>query len=188
MKNLDEIYEYINNENFKTILIINNNSKILFNTFYESIYDKYLSSKMICKSGKGLMKKLSIIRNKFIRIDLSLNKIQFSSSTNQKRFDEDFETLKLYIIDNNLKIMFKTNDSISIDNLSYIQKWNFQIKYDKFDMIILLDKNDIKILKDKYWNIRNNNTINDHNVYSFLKLSRRVKLKQLKNKSNIYES
>lgn len=184
IQDLDKIYEFIYRDNLKLILIINNNSKLVLNYLYNSIYNKYPLSKVKCSSGKGLMKKLSSIKNKLIRIDLTLNKVQLSSSTIQT--DSNFNTLKTYIAENNSKILFKFDYNFDF-NLSYHEMNQFMCKYDMFDLIILLDKNDIKILKWSYWNIRKNNnniySVSDTYVFSILKLVRNVKLKQLKNKT-----
>lgn len=168
MRNLDEIHETV--EKSTLILIINNNSTSI-NSFFNLVYKKYPNKKSEIKSSKGLMRKISIAKDKLIKIDIDLKKLQFSSSNTSTKLWEDFIAVKTYALDNKLKILFKANRKYrSIEQL-----------YSIFDLIILIDKTYIKLIRtpDKYWSYGDD-------VFSIDKLIRNTKLKQLNN-LNLYK-
>ena len=167
MRNLEEIHNYV--EVSTLILVINNNSRSLLDSFYNLIYKKYPYKKSAVKSSKGLMKKISMTKDKLIKIDIDFKKLQFSSSNTSSKLWEDFLTIKACVIDNKSKILFKANQNYkNIEQFSII-----------FDLIIMINKTSIKLVRtpDRYWNY------GDDNLFSIDKLTRSTKLKQL-NKLN----
>jgi len=187
MRNLDEIQQYITNSTM--ILIINNHSKSLLNYVFDLIYNKYLLQKTTCDTSKGLMRKLINIKGKLIKIDFDLKKIQFSSSNN-KKLDDDFETLKLSLIQNNSKLLVKTDllsnkDYINIDFTNYYHRLP---QYNAFDFILLIDKTNIKIIKARY-NFQYSFFEKNENdtTFDITSLIRSIKLKKIQNKFKISE-
>ena len=139
MRKLDEIYELIYNSSM--ILVIGNNSKTLLDSLCNLIYKNYSFKKMEYHSTKGVLKKLSVIKQKVNKIDYDLKKVQMSSSKNNQKIFDDFGTLRAYICENKSKLLFKTNLSQS----DYISKVidSYQItqilpQYHTFDLIILI--------------------------------------------------
>jgi hypothetical protein len=140
MQNLDKILEYINKSNIIIIISKSNNvdSKIMLDNVYKYIYNKYPGDKCICKP-KGFLKKIKILKDKLIRIDTCLDKIQFSSSNNNFRLRQDFECVQANSIDNNCKMIFKIYNS----NISTIYLYSA-------DLIIGVKENDCSIIKNRY--------------------------------------
>lgn len=140
MQDLDKILDYISKS--KIIIIINksNNfdSKIMLDNVYKYIYNKYPGDKCICKP-KGFLKKIQTLKDKLIRIDTSLDRIQFSSSNNEFRLSHDIKSIQLISFDNNCKMLFKNYNS----NISAIYLYSA-------DLIISVDENECKILKNRY--------------------------------------
>lgn len=168
MRNLDEIYEYINQS--RMTLVINNNKKDLLNSFCRKIYNQYKGSKSKISTNKGLFKKLSTTTNKF----MDINKIQLSSSKSEIFYE--LLSLKKYAIENSSNFLFKYNRQ---EDITFAEIWNKRfyfykdpklVYYDKiFDLIILIDKKHIEILKGELYN----------NSFDITKLVRRTKLKKL---------
>lgn len=184
MKNLDEIYEYVND--VTTILVINNNSKLLLDSLYNSIYNKYSASKCKCNTRNHLMRKFSVIKSKLIRVDFDLKNAQFSSSTANSKTTEDFKLLKSYLIENNSKILFKNDLSSYSDILTTLKFQAYRLipQYSIFDLIILIDKQDIKILKyeseNKSFNMFSNYGNKENMIFNIDSLIRKVKLSKIK--------
>jgi len=144
MQNTDKIYEHIKDST--TILIINNNSKLLLESLCDSISRRSTLQIIDFESRKGLMKKLTSIKNKFIKINYDLDLIQFRSSKNPSGLRSDFITVKVCVGDNNSKILFKTDAKLyNKHNYNY---WSDLLpQYEAFDAIIYLDKKEAKILR-----------------------------------------
>jgi hypothetical protein len=181
MKSLDEIYEYINSDNnLAMILIISNNkSKSLLNYLFNTIYKKCTLQKIEYDKCKGLIKRVEKHLKKIIKINLELTKIRFSSSNNPAKLYTDFVLLKSIVFDNMSKILFKTNLT-SYKN--YVDLKNLResiIAYDIFDLIIFIDKDDIKVLKSRKRNL--------DGVFLMEQLLRKVKLKQIQDRLKKYE-
>lgn len=181
MENLEKIYEYVKEKDSTMILIINNNSKLLFDSLFNSIYKKYSSQKTKLESRKGLMRKLVKINDRLIKIDFDLKKVQFSSSTSNRKIWTEFNELKLSIKENNSKLLFRTD--INSSNLNFSESNTFDISYyikhnipqsNIFDLIILVDVKNIRL-------IRRVNFYDDE-TYDINTLIRAAKLKQLQNK------
>ena len=181
MENLEKIYEYVNDKDSTMILIINNNSKLLFDSLFNSIYKKYSSQKTKLESRKGLMRKLIKIKDRLIKIDFDLKKVQFSSSTNSSKIWAEFNELKLSVLENNSKMLFRMD--INNANLNFTQSKIYDIKYyikhnvpqyNIFDLIILVDVKNIRL-------IRRVNFYDDE-TYDINTLIRAAKLKQLQKK------
>ena len=117
------------------------------------------------------MKKISIIKQKFVRIDLDLSKIQLSSSNSRERVQNDFKTLKDYLIENNSKIIFKNNTKLKFDIISK-SIYSYIPLYYIFDLVIFIDKKEIKITKNDY--------NHDNCIINIDSLIRKIKLKKLK--------
>lgn len=150
MENLDNIHKYINDSTM--ILVINNNSKSLLESLFNLLYNKYSSTKLKCTTTKGLMSKLSKIKNKLIRHETDLSKIQFSSSKNNSKLREDFGNLSLFLTENNSKILLKFDiSSYVFDYEDTFRPYDLLRKivpqYNLFNLVILIDKNDVKILQ-----------------------------------------
>jgi hypothetical protein len=166
MENLDEIHDLIKRATL--ILVINNNSESMINSFINLIYKKYPNKKSKFNSTKGLMRKISLTKNKLIMINIDLNKLQFSSSNTSTKLWEDFQNIRNYAVENKLKILLRINQ-----NPGYYKRY-----HDFFDLILLLDKKYIKTTKIAFngWYLINNND----KLYDIDKLTRSTKLKQLK--------
>lgn len=171
MRNLDEIYEYVNQS--RMTLVINNNKKELLNAFCRKIYNQHKDSKSRISTNKGLFRKLCTTTNKFIEINMDIDKIQFSSS--KSNFYYELRSLKEYAIENRSKFLFKYNRQ---EDVTFAEIWNKRfykdpklVYYDRiFDLIILIDKEHIEILKGERL---------DNNIFDMTKLVRRTKLKKL---------
>lgn len=186
MNNLDKIHEYVKESTM--ILIINNNSKSLLDALFNSIYNKYNSKKIRIDSGKKLFFKLMNLKDKLIRIEYDLSKIQFTSSNNNNRLDSEFFLLKTYLSDNNSKLLIKTNLS-NYKEITDVTKFFYnQRKYNIFDLVILIDKNSIKILKNENdpCNVYKFNK-EENGVFNLEPLLRHTKLTQIQNRLKIYE-
>ena len=153
MKNLDEIYEYVND--VTTILVINNTSKLLLDSLYNSIYNKYSASKCKCNTRNHLMRKFSVIKSKLIRVDFDLKNAQFSSSTANSKTTEDFKLLKSYLIENNSKILFKTD-------LSYLGETHTKI------LEILKEEQVIKTLYTPKINLLVDKNLKNKDEYTYM--------------------
>lgn len=162
MHDLDKILEYINKSTMILLINKSNNkdSKIILFNLYEYLYNKYDGDKCICKP-KGFLKKISILKDKLIRIDTDLDKIQFSSSNNNFRIANDIRTIQLNLLDNSCKIIFKTSNT----NISSMYFYTF-------DLIITVNDKVCNILKNRYSYEPNNN-------FNIEFLRRRAKLKRL---------
>jgi hypothetical protein len=177
MKSIDKIHKYIMHKDISMILVVNNNSKMLMNALCNSIYNKYTLHKSIITSNKGLKNKLGKQIEKLLRVDIDLNKIQFGSSTNRNRIYTDFSELKLNVIENCSKLLFKTDISLHKEYMNFSDPWyRFPLEY-VFDLIILIDTEDIKIVK------RLNHK---SEIFNLEPLTRSVKLKQIQNRLKLY--
>ena len=176
MNDINKLQEYIKDSSM--ILVINNNSKLLMNTLFDSIYKKYSLSKTQFDSRRRLISKLSRIKNKLIKLNFDLTKIQFTSSSNNKiQLRTDFLTLKTNIQENKSKLLLKTNLAFYDKNPSFhlaVEDWNSPY-YRIFDLIIFIDKDNIKIV-DKYRTTKATLEIDQ--------LIRKTKLKKLNLKSH----
>lgn len=187
MKNLDEIYEYVND--VTTILVINNTSKLLLDSLYNSIYNKYSASKCKCNTRNHLMRKFSVIKSKLIRVDFDLKNAQFSSSTANSKTTEDFKLLKSYLIENNSKILFKTDLSYlgethtKILEILKFQAFRLIPQYRIFDLVILIDQKDVLILNyqtdSKSYSLFNNYGNKENMCFNIDSLVRKVKLSKI---------
>jgi len=184
MRTLDELYEYVNDSTM--ILVINNNSKSLLDSLYTSIYNKYSLSKCKCNTRGHLMRKFSTIKSKLIKVDFDLKYVQFSSSTANSKTIDDFDNLKLYLIENNSKILFKIDLSSYTDLFEILRFQQYKLipQYMIFDLIILIDKKDIKILKyeteNKSFNMFSNYGNKENMIFNIDRLIRKVKLSKIK--------
>lgn len=150
MENLDKLQEYINASTMT--LIINNNSKSLLDALFNVIYNKYNSSKCKIITTKRLMLKLATIKNKLIRHDLDLSRLQFSSTRNSNVVRNDFNDLKIFLIENNSKFLLKFDIreyKINEEPLNTLEYFLHKMipQYDTFNLIVLICKKDIKILR-----------------------------------------
>jgi hypothetical protein len=184
MQNLDKIYEYVKASTM--ILIINNNSKSLLDSLFNIIYNKYDLSKCKVESTRKLMLKLSTIKNKLIRHESDLSRIQFGSSRNSDLVTHKFSELKTYLIENNSKLLLKYD--IHDYKLDEELKSNFDYnlhrlipQYNHFNLIILIGKNDIKIIR---LDVNDYSFIylyrNEDITFNLTPLIRNTKLKKLK--------
>lgn len=187
MGNIDKIYEYV--EESTMILIINNNSKLLLDTLVNFIYNKSSLKKYEYTKTKGLLEKVQKQKEKIIRIDLDLNKIRFTSSNNPKKLNSEFVILQSIIVENKSKILFKTDLSTYKE---YVDPKNIEqsiVAYDVFDLIILIDKTDIKMLQRPiYESYRDYRPEKERKKYSIEQLLRRVKLRQIQDRLKKYEN
>jgi hypothetical protein len=131
------------------------------------------------------MLKISKINNKLIRHESDLSKIQFSSTKNNGKMKSDFNDLKLILFGVNSKILFKfdiTAYKLYFEELDDLKE-NLQRlipQYEVFNLIVLIDKNDIKILKYNRIDYSLNNFISsDNNVFNMDRLLRSVKLRKI---------
>jgi len=144
MENLDTIHEHLKEST--TILIINNNSKLLLDSLCNYISRKNSLQVIDFDSRKGLMKKLTSIKNKFVKINYDLDLIQFRSSKNPSGLRSDFITVKVCARDNNSKILYKTDAKLY--NKHKYNFWSDLLpQYEAFDAVIYLDKKEAKILR-----------------------------------------
>lgn len=130
MRNFEDIHYLILKS--KLILIVNDNSKSITKSVIDNIYYKYPNKKIKIKNTKGLLRKISYMKDTLIRIDKDVKKVQFSSSNT---------TNKIYI-------------------------------YRFFDLIIVVEKQQIRVLKNRYESEQDN-------IYNIDKLVRKTKLKKL---------
>ena len=185
--NLEKIYKYVNSDKNSTmILIINNNSKSLLNYLCDTIYKKCTLQKIEYDKCKGLIKRVEKHQEKIIKIDLELNKIRFTSSNNPNKLYSDFVILRSIAFDNMSKLLFKTDLSsykeyVDIKNL----RQNI-IAYDHFDLVVLIDKDDIKVLKRKGVGYARKDL--DKGTFPIDQLLRKVKLKQIQERLKRYEN
>ena len=156
MKNLDDIHHLIQNSTL--ILVINASSKTMSKTVFNYIYKKYSDKKRTITSTKGLLKKISEIKNTLIKIDIDIKKIQFSSSKTSDKLWTDFGTAQVYALDNESKLLFYA---------AQYQKEQFVYRF--FDLILIVEKQQIRI-KNRYDN---------DDTYSIEKLVRSTKLKEI---------
>lgn len=187
MQNLDNIYEYIKASTMT--LVINNNSKSLLDALFNILYNKYNLPKCRITTTKGLMLKLATIKNKLIRHETDLSKIQFSSTKNSNRVRADFNELLLYLIENNSKILFKFDiydyklNEESINNFEY-SLHSMIPQYDSFNLIILIGKKNIEILRfhsnSSYFSMSNIYGNKENYIFDMTTLLRSTKLKKIK--------
>ena len=171
---MDEINKIGENIKRSTmILVINNNSKLLFDTLLDSIYKKYNPPKIKISSRKKLLFKLSRIKNKMILLDFDLKKIQFSSSSNDsQKIRGNFLELKDFLTVNGSKLLVKT------DVVFYKEKIDFNTFYLSnsifylFDLIIFIDKEKLKVIKRDFG-------VNRSEELKLEQLIRKSKLKKL---------
>jgi hypothetical protein len=180
VESINDIQEYVDKSTM--ILIINNNAKSLLNSLVNSIYNKCALIKYEYNKTKGLIEKVQKHKEKIIKIDLDLNKIQFTSSNNPKKLNSEFIILKSIILGNKSKILFKTDLSTYKEYVDFKNLRNYIIAYDTFDLIILIDKTDIKILESINYSRRYLET------FSIEQLIRKVKLKQIQDRLKKYEN
>lgn len=193
MRTLDELYQYVNDSTM--ILVINNNSKSLLDAIFNRLYNKYVAPKCKCTTSKGLMLKLSKIKNKLIRHEFDLKKIQFSSSNTNSKIRNSFNDLQLFLMENNSKILLK----LDISSYKYDSDDKFDIRterflygvipqYDIFNLIIFIDKKNIKIIKyqtdKKHFNMFNSYGFKEKYIFNIDSLIRNTKLKKIKLLSN----
>jgi len=171
MENLEELYKYFNEP--ITILIINNNSKKVFDRFFNIVYNKIDTKKINIKSRKGLFNKIITTKNKLIRIDFDFNSIQFSSSKSRMR--EDISDIINSLIENNSRLLCRTDNYLN-KNID-IQNIHRYYLIDKFEMVILIDKEEVKLIKHQtksfiYYN-------DQDKTFNITKLIRSTKIKNL---------
>ncbi len=172
MSNLDEIHEYIKTATM--ILVINNNSKAMLDALYNFIYKKYPNQKSKWGNGKGLFFKLCNVKNKLIRIDIDLYKVQFHSSNTHGRIREDYNSLMCCAVENNSKFLFKSDLSLYKEEIDLRDPWYIIFpQYQSFDLVIFIDKDKITILKE------GNYTSRTKENYDITTLLRRTKLKKI---------
>jgi len=175
MRNLDEIHEMIQRSTI--ILILNSHSKSVLNSLYNLIYNKYPYKKTELKNTKGLIKKISTIKSKLIRINTDLSRVQFGSSSTSIKTLENFNTLRLYIMENECKLLFQTSHFKLGTNGSY---GNFSSI--NFDLILLIEKNQLKVITYGYglykWK-------DEDRIFNIDKLVRNTKLNKIKDISKL---
>jgi len=167
MQNLDKIHDYILESNM--ILIMNNNSQLLLNALMNKIYNKYPLKKRQIRTGKGLYKKLIDVKDKLVKINIRLSKIQLGSSTNKNKIYYDFKILQACVVENKSKLLFYETKEFNY-HFRKNPYYNMPL-YNVFDLIIMIDKNDIKIIK-----YRNGS---DKEKFDIKPLLRSTKLRQL---------
>lgn len=174
MESLDKIHAHV--ERSTMILVVSNNTKSLLDTLFNSLYKKCSLQKVKFETRKGLMRKLPKIKNKIIKIEYDLEKIQFSSSTNTTREHTTFLTLKAYLKENNSKLLIKTDVS-KIKDFSKALSYSIPPKYQLFDLVIYLDKKEIKLIRyaDRTYK-------KGENIFDINRLLRNTKLKQIQKK------
>ena len=186
MKSLDEIYEYVNTDNkLAMILIINNNSKSLLNYLCNTIYKKCTLQKVEYDKSKGLIRKVEKHQEKIIKVDLELNKIRFSSSNNPNKLHSDFAILKSIVFGNMSKVIFKTDLSSYKEYFDIKDLRSYIIAYSVFDLVILIDKKNIKIFKSNGTDYSMRTV--DKVTFSMDQLLRKVKLQQIQDRLKRYE-
>jgi len=173
MKSLDEIHEHVKESTM--VLVINNNKKLLLDPLCNFIYNKYKGKKSKIRTGKGLHNKLLKIKDKFVIIDIDYNRIQLGS--NKGRLQSELNDIKLNLHDNNSMVMFKCDLRNKFIYESW-EKWKINSYYYVFDLIIMIDVDNIKILKTPIYSrgLRNNEELD---TFDIIKLIRRTKLKNL---------
>lgn len=184
MQTIDKIYECVNSS---TMILIISDKKLLLNSLLDSIYKKYIGQKTIFDSRKNLMQKLTSIKGKLIKLNYDLGKVQFRSSRNQG-LGEDFQTLKLCLTDNFSKILISANSASSglqitdsLNNISYYYDVRINREFDAFDLVIFIDKKDIKLIR---YSGQNRNIKKEENIINIDTLIRSTKLKQLQKSMN----
>ena len=183
MQTIEKIYDYVNSS---TMILIIGDKKSLLDSLFDSIYKKYPDQKTVFDSRKKLLQKLSSIKGKLIRLDYDLGKVQFRSSRNQG-LSEDFVTLKMCLQDNNSKILIRANSfssGLQIDdypNNNYYYGVRVNREFDAFDLVLFIDKKDIKIIRCSG---QGRNIKKEDNIINIDTLIRSTKLKQLQKKLN----
>jgi len=181
MKNLDEIYEYVDESSM--ILIINNNAKSLMNYLFDNIYKKSTLQKYKFEKCKGIIGKITKLKEKVIKIDIDLNKVQFSSSNNNRKKLSEFIILNSIISENKSKILFKTDLSSYKEYVDFKNITQTIPSYSAFDLIILIDKEHLKIIR-----YQSNGLGLGDMILNIDQLLRRVKLKQIQDRLKKYEN
>jgi len=175
MENLEEIYKYFQEPT--TILIINNHSTKVLDSFFDIVYNKTIARKINIKSRKGLFYKLMKIKNKLIKIDFELDSVQFSSSKTKSKIFKDFIDIKESLTENNSKLLCRTdvrlNKKIEADKI-----YNYYLT-NIFQLIIFIDKEEIKLIKHKTESCRYYN--DSGKTFNITKLVRGTKIKKLSN-------
>ena len=143
MKNLEQILEFVNDST--TILIVSkNNSKILSNHLTNYVYKNSKLQKYDIDKCKALLKRLEKYKNRIIKFNFDITKLQISSSN--ARIESDFHNLIELAFNNNLKLLFEYDLPITY-GINRIPFMYF------FDLIILVNNNEAKIIQNrKYYN------------------------------------
>lgn len=148
MKNINDILDIINqldydgNLEHRLILIVNNDDIELLDPVCNYIYRKYNGNKnkVNISSNKGLYKKICDIKNKFIKINIDISKIQFSS-THSRKYSE-FSEIKIKSQENNSIFLFKYE---KCKNLYTNKMWQYRwTSY--FDLILTIEDKKLKII------------------------------------------
>lgn len=171
MENLDEIYKYFKEPT--TMIIINNNSKKVLESFINIVYKKIKSKKQTINSRKGLYYKLTNIKNTFIKIDFEFNSLQLTSS--KANFIKDIMSVKTALTENESRLLcctdFKKNENIDLKNM-YRNHLNHI-----FDLVIFIDKNKIKLIS---YNTKSFQYYNDvGKEFNISKIVRSTKIKKI---------
>lgn len=175
MTNLDKLYEYIDTKDTVMVMIINNNSKPLLDSLCNKIYNNYKKSKVKISTRKGLFKKLIFIKEKLIRVDFDFDSINFNGTTNLTRRKEDLSLIRSSLIENKSKLLCRVNLYFDFNkNL----KNNLYSRYYEFDLVILINKEEIEIIKSDY------HCVEKH--FSLDQLIRKTKLDKIKNNLFLY--
>jgi len=185
MKDLDlnKVHEYVNDSTM--ILIINNNSKLLLDYLFNLIYKKNSLQKYEYDKCKGIIKKIEKLKDKIIKINLDLNKVQLTSSNNRKKILTDFMVLRSIVDANCSKILCKTDLSTYKEYVDLKYLYTSIPSYDVFDLIFFIGKENIKIIKKRGVDYTSRNL--DKVTFNMDQLIRKTKLKQLKNKLKLYD-
>lgn len=172
MENLDKLHEWI--EKSTMVLIVNDNKKPILQALFNLIYNKYPYKKVSINTCKGFNKRVTLIKNKLIKVDLDLNKIQFTSSNNSYIQYQHFMLIKSFLIDNNSKLLLKTN---------YFSYFHMSSELKSiFNLIIKINDNNIQIIRLSLENSYFNQVVKEEMFFDISVLIRSVKLKQLQNK------
>jgi len=156
MKNIENIYQVVEQEETTTILIVSiNNNKTLLDTLFNNVYNKYSKNKIKLTKYSKLINKISTIKNKLICCESDFKKIQLSGSTTRK--NNDFILLQSYLKDNSSKFLMQLDLSeygfYDFTHPYFLQDIQNTISdfvpFGLCSFVILIGENKILVLKDQ---------------------------------------
>jgi hypothetical protein len=177
MKSLNDISDLINELDFhgeianRFILIVNNDDSELLDIIFNRIYRIYKGKKISINSSKGLYKKVCNIKNKFIKINIDLDKVQFTSSHSRKY--SELRELRMKASENNSALLFKYEKREKLDSQSQIMWYYRWSSY--FDLILVIDDKKLKIINSRY--------TSDTDEFDITQAIRSYKLNKLKQRT-----